>query len=140
MTNEEILEKLNHKDGLIKTVEIHKAMEAARKDEADRLRENCSANHVNIDDLLTAFNNAGFDTSNWDGEEGAEQALVDGVKNEIDRLRGEVERLKALAPLAILSGMQHGFALDRDKLFIEHCMAGKYDEVVKIWKTENNIQ
>ena len=34
MTNEEILEKLNHKDGLIKTVEIHKAMEAARKDEA----------------------------------------------------------------------------------------------------------
>lgn len=36
MTNEEILEKLNHKDGLIKTVEIHKAMEAARKDEAER--------------------------------------------------------------------------------------------------------
>jgi DUF438 domain-containing protein len=36
MTNEEILEKLNHKDGLIKTVEIHKAMEAARKDEAEK--------------------------------------------------------------------------------------------------------
>ena len=36
MNNEEILEKLNHKDGLIKTVEIHKAMEAARKDEAEK--------------------------------------------------------------------------------------------------------
>ncbi len=37
MTNEEILAKLNHKDGLIKTVEIHKAMEAARKDEVEKI-------------------------------------------------------------------------------------------------------
>ena len=50
MTNEEILEKLNHKDGLIKTVEIHKAMEAARKDEAERFAEWVMKNYYETDD------------------------------------------------------------------------------------------
>lgn len=95
---------------------------------------------ANVREILDYWNNGEGCTFSRMVEMFNEVAARQQSAAEIDRLRGEVERLKALAPLAILSGMQHGFALDRDKLFIEHCMAGKYDEVVKIWKTENNIQ
>ena len=36
-----------------------------------------------MNELLSEFKRQGFDVSNWDGEEGAEKAIVDGVVNHI---------------------------------------------------------
>lgn len=46
---------------------------------------------ISIDALLSEFKRQGFDTSNWDGDEGAAKAIVDGVKNHIteQRVSGE---------------------------------------------------
>jgi hypothetical protein len=46
--------------------------------------DDCEANHLDINELLKEFNRRGFDTSNWDGDEGAEKAIVDGVCNSFD--------------------------------------------------------
>lgn len=40
----------------------------------------------NIDSLLSEFNRQGFNTENWDGDEGWEKAIVDGVRNHISEL------------------------------------------------------
>ena len=56
------------------------------------------SDQLSIDELLSEFKRQGFDTSNWDGDEGAEKAIVDGVVNSIhdkaDRLEAENEILK----------------------------------------------
>lgn len=36
---------------------------------------------INLDVLLLEFKKAGIDTANWDGDEGSEKAIVDGVIN-----------------------------------------------------------
>ena len=41
---------------------------------------------MSIDELLTEFKRQGIDTSNWDGEEGAEKAIVDGVMNLLNEI------------------------------------------------------
>jgi hypothetical protein len=40
----------------------------------------------NIDSLLSEFNRQGINTENWDGEEGWEKAIVDGVRHHIEEL------------------------------------------------------
>jgi hypothetical protein len=50
----------------------------------DAKEKECESSHLNIDELLQAFKRVGFDTSNWDGDEGAEKAIVDGVCKFID--------------------------------------------------------
>jgi hypothetical protein len=59
---------------------IAKAKELQAIDEADNL---------STDELLSEFNRQGFDTSNWDGEEGAEKAIVDGVVDHIQELQAD---------------------------------------------------
>lgn len=64
----------------------------------------CAANHLNIDTLLSEFKRQGFDTSNWDGEEGAEKAIVDGVVNHISELTpsaGDIKPLSELEQIAL---------------------------------------
>lgn len=39
----------------------------------------CAADHISIEVLLTEFKRRGIDTTNWDGDQGAERAIVDGV-------------------------------------------------------------
>jgi len=41
---------------------------------------------ISIDELLSEFKRQGFDTSNWEGDEGAEKAIVDGVVNHINSI------------------------------------------------------
>lgn len=47
----------------------------------------CEADHISINELLQEFTRRGFDTSNWDGDEGAEKAIVDGVCNSLEEGR-----------------------------------------------------
>lgn len=50
---------------------------------------------LSIDALLSEFKRQGFDASGWDGEEGAEKAIVDGVVNHInERLENRVGEIK----------------------------------------------
>ncbi len=44
---------------------------------------------MSIDELLSEFKRHGFDVSNWDGEEGAEKAIVDGVVNHIEQFKAQ---------------------------------------------------
>jgi len=48
--------------------------------------KSAEADNLSIDELLSEFKRQGFDTSNWDGDEGAEKAIVDGVRNHIAEL------------------------------------------------------
>lgn len=50
------------------------------------------SDNISIDELLSEFKRQGFDTSNWDGEEGAEKAIVDGVVKHISELEPLDER------------------------------------------------
>lgn len=50
------------------------------------LRQKCESDHLSINELLAEFKRQGFDTSNWDGEEGAEKAIVDGVRSHVVQL------------------------------------------------------
>jgi hypothetical protein len=65
---------------------------------------------LDIDSLLSEFKRQGFNVDNWDGEQGAEKAIVDGVSvvvselkkerdayyDELHAKRIEVERLKSV--------------------------------------------
>lgn len=70
-----------------------------------------------IDSLLKEFNRQGFDTSNWDGDEGAEKAIVDGVRNHIDRLHEMPEsEEKDILPTPKASELEQKFRDDLDTL------------------------
>jgi len=49
---------------------------------------------LSIDSLLAEFNRQGFDTSNWDGDEGSEKAIVDGVVNQFAEKSERIEELE----------------------------------------------
>lgn len=51
--------------------------------EEQKRADNCADDHISINELLKEFNRQGIDTSNWDGDEGAEKAIVDGVKSHL---------------------------------------------------------
>jgi len=44
---------------------------------------------LNIDSLLSEFKSQGFNVDNWDGEQGAEKAIVDGVSVVVSELKKE---------------------------------------------------
>jgi uncharacterized protein YecA (UPF0149 family) len=63
---------------------------------------NIDSSMLDIDSLLSEFERQGISTENWDGEDGAERAIVDGVQNlliekddKIDALKKEVEDVTA---------------------------------------------
>jgi len=58
---------------------------SCKVDELRKEIEDCKANHLNINYLLNEFTRRGFDVSNWDGDEGAEKAIVDGVCNDKEK-------------------------------------------------------
>lgn len=70
-----------------KEVEGEKASNAC-----ERLRDLIDSDYVKIDDLLSEFERRGIKTFDWDGDEGAESAIVDGVENHYAE---EIEKLKA---------------------------------------------
>jgi len=66
------------------------------KKELEEKKQDCDANHVNIDDLLSEFNRRGFNTENWDGDCEAPEAIVSGVKNHYSELEEKLEEKETL--------------------------------------------
>jgi hypothetical protein len=105
------LEELFSKDGeqlareMYPVVSLTDAFNLARREgfiEAYNLQEvKIASSMLNIDSLLSEFERQGISTENWDGEDGAERAIVDGVQNlliekedQIEALNKEVEELR----------------------------------------------
>ncbi len=58
--------------------------------EAYNLQEvKIASSMLNIDSLLSEFKRQGFNVDNWDGEQGAEKAIVDGVSVIVAELKKE---------------------------------------------------
>ena len=94
--------KYNYEGLVIKSMTEYSSIVSAEKDkEIAELKRKIEADFISIDSLLSEFKRQGFNVSNWDGDEGAEKAIVDGVsvelaaaKERIAELEKEVERLK----------------------------------------------
>lgn len=65
-------------------------------DKLKTLNSHCESDHASIEELLVQFNRVGIETFNWDGDEGAEAAIVDGVTNHIIQLQAEKEELRKI--------------------------------------------
>lgn len=54
------------------------------------------SNMLDIDSLLSEFKRQGFNVDNWDGEQSAEKAIVDGVIVVVAELRADLEKANKL--------------------------------------------
>ncbi len=69
-----------HKDGIWEAVN-----ESAIPASTEQGEGKDDADSISLKELLAQFHRVGFDTSNWDGDEGAEKAIVDGVCSQFEQ-------------------------------------------------------
>lgn len=71
--------KLNYDNDTVPVYAAFAAMESFSASQNSELKAKCESDHLSIDELLSEFSRCGFNTENWDGDEGAEKAIVKGV-------------------------------------------------------------